>query len=358
MKNKQKYLEGIKKNLVTLEKENRDEFDMITAVFSILYEATGMLGHMYDEKKVKEWKQKDDPSFYRFASTLKTGLELQWDYLNSISRHLVSEGDIVSQKVAAYQEKMKSLLKREKNILKEAGSVIKKEDELQEANKRVEALLNKKMELEEIEKKLANLDIREIEGEIARKEKVKADLEDRYRPLLNKQKDLENSITEISNAMENISVILSQLEAVSGKESRRLAENLPQWIDVIQKRQIAREEKEKEYMNELLMEAERLQETEKKIQEHLEKMNKFVALAMDNREILRTHFEANKTLNSRIFRSLKSLGDMSLAEIQENLSAAMDGIEKDLDRFDASLKEMHMRIQEIATSIKPMGVEK
>ncbi len=86
-------------------------------------------------EKIKGWKDGDDPSFYRFASKLKIGLELQRDYLNSISGQLILERDIVSQKIKAYQERINSLLEQEGIILEEAGSLMQKEDELKEKNK-------------------------------------------------------------------------------------------------------------------------------------------------------------------------------------------------------------------------------
>ncbi len=353
MNNKKEILERIKNSIVALEKEDQDEFDLITAVFSISHETTNLLGTMCGGEKIKGWKDGDDPSFYRFASKLKIGLELQRDYLNSISGQLILERDIVSQKITDCQVRINSLLEQEKTILKEVDSLIQKEDELKEKNKRVDALFNKKNELEDIEKKLSGIDLKKLEAKVVKLEKKKTDLENKYRPLLNQKEALQNTITELSAEMQNITGALTRFETAKGEEVQRLTENIPQWIEKIKQRRMAREGKDREYMAKLEEEAGELRETEKMIQEHLNKSKELVALAMDKREILRTHFEANKTIDHRFSRSLSH---MSLPQMQGDLSRLTETVEKELVRFDVVLGELHKRIQEIAAEFKPVGI--
>lgn len=348
MNRKMEIVKQIKNGIAILEREGNDEFDIVTAVFSILHETTNLMGTICDKEKIKVWKDLDDPSFYRFASKLKLGLELQRDYLNTISDQLILEGDIVSQKIAVCHEQINSLLEQERTILKEVSPLIEKENELREARRRVDMLLSKKNELEGIEKKLSGIDIKALKRQVAEKEKIRDDLENRYKPLLEKKETLQNSLTDLNEAINSISEELTRLETAYGEEARRLTENIPQWIEKIKNRQIIREEKDKEYIARLEKEAERLRETEKKLQEHLNKSNEFVSLAMTNWEIMRRHFEANKTIGSRFSKSL--------TDIQDNLSGITDAVEKELTNFDESLRVMQKRIQEIASEFKPIGI--
>jgi len=348
MNHKQVVLKNIKNSLTILEKGNQEEFDIITAIFTILHEATSLLGVMYDLEKIKTWKHQDDPAFYRFVSKVKTGLEIQMEYLNSISDQLIFEENIVSQKIMAYQMQINTYLKDEKFIIEEVKGLIDKEAELTEAGRRIDALLAQKEELQGIANKIATINTKELEADIAKKEKKKSDFENRLKPLLDKNKDLDSSIMELSEAFRNLSAELARLETAHGEEAQKITENIPKWIAAIKKRLTAREQKNIEYMERLKKEAEELRETEIKIQEQLEKCNEFVLLAMGNAETLRIHFKANREIGGR-FAS-------SLPDMQESLSRTTSTIEKELSDFDQSLAKMQKRIEEITASFRPMRI--
>lgn len=347
MNNKSEIIKQIKNGIASLETGGQD-FDMITAVFLILHQTINLLWIICSKEKVQGWKEMDDPSFYRFASQLKKGLELQCDYLNTISSKFSIEGDIIAQKITAYQNQINSLLEQEKTILKEAFTLIDKEDELRESSRRVNILLSKKNELETIHNMLSGIDIKALEAEVSEKEKIKDELENKYKPIIERKKALQNSIAELEEALKNISTEIVHLETVSGEAAIKITENIPQWLERIKSRNLVRKEKEIEYIAQLEKEVEELKETESKIQEHLKKSHEVVSLAMTNQEILSIHFEANKTIGRRFLKSLP--------DIQDELSHITDAVKKELTSFDRLLSNYKTRLEEIASQFKPIGI--
>ena len=111
MNNKGELIEKIKFSLDVLDEASRDEqeFDKITAVFSIFHGIINLLKVMWDKEKIKAWKEDDDHRFYRFVSMLKMGLELQNNYLHSVSDQLIIQGNILSKKIIACQDEIEGL---------------------------------------------------------------------------------------------------------------------------------------------------------------------------------------------------------------------------------------------------------
>jgi len=348
MNEKTEIIRRIKDSLTLFEKEVHDEYDLITSAFSVWHNTTDLIRTLWDKKKIEDWKNEDDPSFYRFCSKLKMALELQRDYLNTISDQLALEGDEVSQKIKACEEQINSLLEQERTIFKEVSPLIEREDDLRETSNRLDILLRKRKELEGIEKKLSGIDIGKLETEVAKQEKRKDSLMKKYKPLLERKQTLQSSLTELKEAISNISAEIVQLETAYGEEANRLTESIPQWIDNIKNRRVKREEKGKELMESLAEETEELKKTERDLQEHINKINEFASFAMTNQEILRTHFDANKAIGSRF--------SVSLPDIQDDLSNITDTIENELTRFDELLRTAQKRIQEIASEFKPIGI--
>lgn len=341
-------IKRLKDSVAVLANEGCEEYDLITGVFSMWHETTSLIRKLWGSGEIEGWKNQDDPSFYRFCSMLKIGLELEKDYLSSISDQLMLEGDPVSQKIEACRGRIDSLLVKESTALRQAASLLAKEDELREISNRVDALSRRIGELKRIERKLSRIDARQLEVEVARKEQQREDLERLYKPLLEKRDDLNSSIAELNEAVDNLSAEIACLEAASGDAALRMMQSIPQWIEMITNRRTQRAEKEEEEMQMLAREAEELMEVESRIQEHIARTNEFISLTITNREVLETHFEANKTIGSKFARSLP--------DIQEDLSTMTDAVERELTRFDELLTSAQKRIDEIVSGFRPMGI--
>lgn len=348
MELKDELLEKIKASVTALGQRDQDDFDSLQSSLAILHAVANLLRLLYDNGKIKQWKSQDDPAFYRFASKLKVGLELQRDYLNSISDSLISDDDIVSKKIMSCQEQINSILEKEKSILKKIAPLLEKEHELNENKKRLDLLLEKQRNFEEIEQKLSGINLQDLTAEVEEKEKGKTKLEVEYQPLLEKRDSLVKEVNDFREAVQNLTRELDGLEEAYGEDAAKLAENIPKWIQTIKNRKVARKQKDKKYITDLEREAEELKKVENQLQEHIQKFKKFASLSTANDEILRVHFESNKTLGDRFSKSLP--------DIKYDLAQLTEAIEKQLKNFDETLMHMQKRIEEAAAEFKPIGL--
>jgi len=346
MGEKSELLNKIRVNLTALERQDKDEFDSVANSLSLLQLTVDLLTVLYDNKKIKEWKERDDPAFYRFASKLKVGLELQRDYLSTISDILVSNDDAVAQKIIACKEQINSVVEKENSILREIEPLLEKENELSSNQERLDSLLDKQRALKKIEKKLSEINLDELSAEVQEMEKAKAELEAEYQPLLDKRQILTEEVTGLRGTVQNLSGEINQLEGAFGEDVIKLAETIPKWIQQIKVRKAIREEKLSKYVAKLEKESEELKKVENQLQEHIQKINEFVSLCMTNQEIFRVHFQSNKALSNRFS---KSLPDMNHELIKLN-----ETTKKELKKFDESLSRMQRKNEEISTDFKPI----
>jgi|GEM_PF-5568566 len=351
MNSKQEILERVKRYMAVMEKENPDEFDMLTAMFAVLHETNALVGAICTNAKIKEWREKDDPSFYRFASLLKQGLEQQRDYLDSVSDQLPLEGDIVAQKIAAARERINVLsveLGKTQPILNEAETLLAQQAELSAKKALVDALVHKKTEIAALTKEYMLIDLEKLQAEVAQKEKELTDLKKKCAPLQTKQAKLQKEVDELCAAQLNLDTELARLTDAYGDKALEITGKIPCWIEQIKERRLKRQAKTAEYERELAKAAAELFETEKEIHLLLEKINQQLSAAMDAKEILTTHFEANQRISADFSGSLSGINNELL-----NLQAAID---RELHRFDALLSTAHRQIQTIAAACKPGGI--
>lgn len=342
-------------NLAILEREAEDEHNLIKVLFFIVNDVTNLVKRKCDPEKIRQWREQENLLFLRFASSLKIALEQQRDYLDTVSDQLLSDGDIVAQKIAAAQKKIQSLLDEERTIMSGAGELLAQEDELRATRDRVAARLARKDELAAIKSRLAGIDVEKLQTEVAQLEKEVADFERGRQPLLTRQSELRESSAELRLAIEHLNKELARLEKTYGEEAQKISEHILQWIEKIRARRLKREEKATAYEEKLEKEAAELHAIEKKIWQHLKQINEFSARAMDNKKILENHFGSNKEIGHRFSGSLDGK-KRALSDLTEKIAHLTEKIAQELGHFDDLLSKMHTEIQEIAAACKPRGI--
>jgi hypothetical protein len=349
MKKTMEIIAQINSDLTMLENnEGQDDFGTVLTLFSIVNGANNLLKVVCDDKKLSDWKNKDDASFYRFASQLKIALENQREYFTSISGQLLVTEDVVSRKITDCLRQIDLLLDKEQSILNNAADILTKENELREVNARVSSLLEKKKDLLAIEGKISKIDIKKLEKELGGKAKIIAEYEEKYKPILNENEVLQKKIGELAEAVDNIDSDIKGLQDAYGKEIQVMIARIPTWIETIKERVTLRKKKEKVIVNKLEEEVQALIETEKKIQEYLERMKEVETMAVKNLELLRAHFTTNKALGN-VF-------SISSSDLQEEFKVINADIEEKLGYYDIFLTKLAKEKQKIALSNKPLKI--
>jgi DNA repair exonuclease SbcCD ATPase subunit len=345
---KEEMLNKIKLNLPVLERENPEEFDLITALFNILHQTNDLLGTVCNRERINEWKEQEDPSFYRFASLLKKGLMQQNSYLDTILNQLTMENDAIAQKIAMAKEQLSLLLEHEQALFNEAEAIFEQQVELRQKKAQVDALQSRKDELADLKKKYSRINIKKLQIDIEQKETLLAELTNKCAPLLKKQEELQNATTELIVAERNLDSELGRLENVYCEKSREITEKLPDWIEKIKKRRVERKQKADAYELELVKELAELDETEKVIKQRLEELNRIYSLAADNRDVCTIHFAANRKISGNF--------SASFSEVESKLSDLLAAVDRKLEDFDVLLKNAQQKHQEIAAACKPIGI--
>lgn len=339
-------LNRIRDGLDFLEDNGQDEFDKVESCFSMLNDFYTLLGLLYNSDKLRNWKRADDPSYDRFTSKLKSFLEYQGNYLNSISPLLITDNDKISKKIFSAQEEINSLLEKKGSLLKAISPLLEKESELKEGKERFDDLVAKKKALEEIEQSLSDVNIDAFSKEIKEKEETKRALEEKYQPLLEEKKRLDEDMSELDESFNNLTEEVQKLKGAYGKELAELTESIPKLITNIKDKRLSREEKLKKYVVDLEREAEELREVESKVHEQIHKINEYADSALTTHEILKAHFGSNKEIGEQFTKSLPHAKER-IEELNRNIA-------NELKEYDASLRDIQNRIKEIISEFKPV----
>lgn len=330
----------IKADIETLEGSDLDEFDMVDGVTAILVDAVDLIQQRYDHPRLKALQDDEDPAFDRFASRMKNSLETQQNYLSSLSELFTTEPDLVSEKLTKAQGKINKIIKDERLLFQQSSALFEKEEEIRTRKKRLDALLAKKTELEAIQKRLAKHDVnalsREVETIAENNQKTQAELV----PLRERRERLQSEYETLQEAMDNLRSSMERLEDAHGTQAAEITRQLPQWIDALKARADERERKDQQYVQELEQETRRLEAVETRLQERLQDIERFIDAAETGEDILRAHFEANSGIGERF--------SQSLPQRREEIEIFQTDIANQLRQFDALLREMQARLEEIA----------
>ncbi len=334
--------------LKALENNSIDEFDRVSKIFDIFTDSTTLIQNRYGPEILREWKAQDDPVFLRYASRLKTALEAQKAYLDSVETLFAEEDGVIGQKIQSRRSEIDSLLHRENTVLSEAGALFEAETELNERRRRVETLLQKKRELEQTAAEFAGVDIDALAAETESEQRRNDELHESVGPMREKWRNLKDENEALQSEILEIESDLERLETASAEQAAGIMDRMRQWTETIRSRKLLREEKANRFSQELAEETLVLKTLEQQIAGHLAELEKAGEKHAALQDILESHFQANEALGKRFARSL--------AHDEREADRLVSEIRGQLRRFDETLKNMHRKITETADEVQKIGI--
>lgn len=336
--------------LEKLEDGNTNDFDRTTAVLTLFNDSLQLIYEHFPADKFEEWKNKDETEayFFRFSSLLKQSLEKERNYLESILSVLSIPDDIVSQKIADYSDRIFKMMEEEKSVLTKGKPLFEKESELQEQLRRLNELKSKIQELEGIEQELSKYNLKALAEEAKKLEQAKIELEKKAKPLRETVDTIKAEYSEMQKDFDDLVSLHNHLVSVSGSEAVQASDRLLACIERIRQRKIVREGKPSVYLKELESEITELKSIEQQIAERLKQLDEISSALTTNRDILSLHFKSNNELGERFGKTLRD--DI------EHLNTLYGSIKDMLSNYDADLKKLHERIQQINAEFRPIGI--
>lgn len=334
--------------LALLEREETPAFDAVALGFSMLQDVLTLISGRYGPAVMAGWRRDDDPALGRYLSKLKFFLAFQKEYLASLSDVLFVEDDRLSEKIAACRDDIDALTEKENTLFRQGEALQAAEIELKERQARVDGLLRQAADLEALKAKLAAHDPAELAETVRALEAETAALQSSSGELVARKERLEADLAALREAARGLANDAARLENAGAREAAQLTARMPEWIEKLQSRRLDREQKAAEYSRALAAEAEKLTAVEAEIQELLTRINAHADAAAEMRDILETHFNADRELTRSFSRSLAGAEtevDRFAAEIQTGLA-----------NFDAALKSMHQRIETVAAQVTKIRI--
>lgn len=342
-------IERIAKTLSLSSRTDLDDFDRAGLAGDLLREVLALTAERFAAERLAKLKRVEDPALARFASGLKRFLEAQKAYLGSLSDTLLAPDDAVLARIWDLRAATEAMAAQEKTLLRESEALLSAEESLSAQETRLDALISKKAALEAARDRVAAVDIHALEAEVGDLEAAQKQLAARHAPLMDRKQALEAERDRLREAALGLESDLDGLEGAYGQALMEMTARLPVWVARVRERRMAREDRRMAYLAELESETSRLAEVESELRGCLKRITDAGERHAGMKDILETHFQANRELASSFARSLTGM-DAETGRVVADIA-------DDLKRLDGLLADQLGRIRETDAAVQKMGLQ-